>query len=134
MWALGEPADEAARQIRLCNQNLCSLAANFADAGFTPVIDWIVPDRQQLDFYLGSLAPLPVLLVVLAPGADVCRQRNELRAPGDQFFLNDSGALLAGMRDAFGGVGWWLDTSTMTLDETVDRIVAEAHVEAKILL
>jgi adenylylsulfate kinase-like enzyme len=39
VWALGEPGDEAARQVRLCNQNLCALAANFADAGFTPVID-----------------------------------------------------------------------------------------------
>ena len=40
VWALGEPADEAARQVALCNRNLCALAANFADAGFTPVIDW----------------------------------------------------------------------------------------------
>ncbi|MEY9930663.1 energy-coupling factor transporter ATP-binding protein EcfA2 [Catenulispora sp. GP43] len=46
VWALGEPADEAARQVDLCNRNLCSLAANFADAGFTPLIDWIIPEQQ----------------------------------------------------------------------------------------
>jgi adenylylsulfate kinase-like enzyme len=126
VWALGEPADEAARQVRLCNQNLCSLAANFADAGFTPVIDWMVPDREQLDFYIESLAPRPVLLVVLAPGAASCQERNDARAPEDQFLFTGHDALLASMRDAFGSVGWWLDTSTMTLEETVDRIATEA--------
>ena len=39
VWALGEPAEEAARVVRLCNDNPCALAANFADAGFTPVVD-----------------------------------------------------------------------------------------------
>jgi adenylylsulfate kinase-like enzyme len=133
VWALGEPPDEAARQVRLCNKNLCSLAANFADAGFTPVIDWIVPDRHQLSFYVESLAPRQVLLVVLAPSAAACQQRNELRAPEDQFSFDDPDALLAGMRDGFGGVGWWLDTSTMSLDETVDRIVTEAHARARLV-
>jgi hypothetical protein len=33
--ALGDPA----RQVALCNDKLCSLATNFTDAGFTPVID-----------------------------------------------------------------------------------------------
>lgn len=48
VWPLGDPAHEAARQVALCNDNICSLANNFLDAGFTPVIDWIVPDADQL--------------------------------------------------------------------------------------
>ncbi|MEL5956377.1 adenylyl-sulfate kinase [Streptomyces sp. CLV115] len=32
--ALGKPADEAARQVELCNRNLCTLANNFSDAGW----------------------------------------------------------------------------------------------------
>ena len=87
VWALGEPADEAARQVRLCNRNLCELAANFADAGFTPVIDWIIPDRQQLDQYRQVLGPRCLLVVVLAPSIDVCRYRNTIRNPEDQFFF-----------------------------------------------
>ena len=75
VWALGEPADEAARQVELGNRNLCTLAENFADAGFTPVIDSVIPTRQQLDFFRNHLAPRPVLFVVLAPGAKVCRDR-----------------------------------------------------------
>lgn len=31
VWALGEPADEAARQVDLCNRNVCALANNFSE-------------------------------------------------------------------------------------------------------
>ena len=73
----GEPADEAAAlQARLLNTNLCALAANFADAGFTHVIDAVVPDGNQLDTYRSALASYRLLLVVLDPGDAVCRYRN----------------------------------------------------------
>ncbi len=49
---------------------------NLADAGFTPFIDWIIPTRQQLDLFVGLLAPRDVMLVVLAPGIEVCESRN----------------------------------------------------------
>ncbi|HWM38037.1 MAG TPA: phosphotransferase, partial [Streptomyces sp.] len=42
VWALGEPADEAARQVELLHRNLCALATNFSDAGFTPVLDLMI--------------------------------------------------------------------------------------------
>ena len=126
VWALGEPADEAARQVRLCNQNLCALAANFADSGFTPVIDSVIPDREQLDFFLHALSPRHVLLVVLAPSISVCRYRNTIRHREEQFFFDDYETLTAGMRDAFGTVGWWFDTSELTPDDTATQILTSA--------
>jgi hypothetical protein len=36
VWALGEPADEAVRQVELLHRNLCALANNFADGGPRP--------------------------------------------------------------------------------------------------
>lgn len=126
VWSLGEPADEAARQVRLCNQNLCELAANFADAGFTPVIDWIIPDREQLDQYREALGPRRLLVVVLAPSIDVCRYRNTIRDPEDQFFFDGYEALASTMRSGFGTVGWWLDTSDLSPEETARRIVTGA--------
>lgn len=39
VWPLGEPADEAARQVALCNANLCALAEKFMEEEFTPIID-----------------------------------------------------------------------------------------------
>lgn len=132
VWALGEPADEAARQVHLCNTNLCTLAANVADAGFTPVIDWIIPDRDQLDFFLSRLHPRTVLLVVLSPGADTCRQRDDRRDAAEQFPFDRHDALTATMREGFGSMGWWLDSSMLTADETVQQVFDRATTLARI--
>ncbi len=132
VWALGEPADEAARQVRLCNTNLCDLAVNFADAGFTPVIDWIVPDGEQLRFFLEALAPRPVLLVVLSPGSEACRQRDQDRNPREQFRFDGHDGLTAAMRDGFGSAGWWLDSSGLTAEQTVEQIREQAMTRARV--
>jgi len=130
-WALGEPADEAARQVRLCNQNLCALAANFADAGFTPVIDSLIPSRDQLDFFLYALSPRQVLLVVLTPSIEVCGHRNLHRDHAEQFFFDDYETLTSAMHDGFGSVGWWFDTSMLTPTETATQILANASTLAR---
>ena len=127
VWALGEPADEADRQTRLTNDNIVTLAARFADAGFTPVIDWVVPDRPQLDRYVEGLRDRGLVLVVLDPGGDVCRDRNELRDPEEQFDFDGQEALVAGMRRDFGGIGWWFDTSALTPEETAEQVLAHAY-------
>ncbi|NGN62684.1 phosphotransferase [Streptomyces sp. A7024] len=127
VWALGEPADEAARQVRLLHRNLCALAANFADAGFTPLIDAMIADRTKLDFFLELLAPRRVLFIVLAPGIESCRYRNTIRDPRDRFDFDGYEALDATMKREFGDVGWWFDTADLTPDETADRIVRQAH-------
>ena len=126
VWALGEPKDEAARQVDLTNRNLCALAANFADAGFLPLIDSIVPERRQLDFFLELLAPRPVLFVVLAPGIEACKYRNEIRDPDEQFFFDGYERLEETMRREMGDVGWWFDTSALSPEETARRVLAEA--------
>ncbi|NED96253.1 phosphotransferase [Phytoactinopolyspora alkaliphila] len=126
VWALGKPADEAARQVRLCNENVCALATNFADSGFTPVIDWIIPDREQLDFYLTALSPRRVLVVVLAPSIDEARLRNTTRDPAEQFVFDGYEALMSSMHDGFGDAGWWFDTTDLTPEETAQQIVARA--------
>lgn len=130
VWPLGEPADEAARQVRLLNANLCALAANFVDAGFTPVIDLVVPDVTQLTSFREAMAPYRLLLVVLDPGTAVCRYRNEIRPPEDQFLFNGYEALRLSMREGFGDVGWWFDTSDLTPQQTAQRILDESAVRA----
>nr|WP_257002983.1 ATP-binding protein [Streptomyces sp. Alain-F2R5] len=124
--ALGEPAEEAARQVELCNRNLCALANNFAGAGFTPVIDWVIPDREQLDFFVSLLPDLHVLFVVLAPGIEACRYRNTIRAPRERFDFDGYEDLDLGMKRELGGVGWWFDTAALTPEDTADRVIQEA--------
>ncbi|WP_329438027.1 AAA family ATPase [Streptomyces canus] len=125
VWALGEPADEAARQVELCNRNLCMLANNFSDAGFTPVIDWVIPDREQLDFFASLLPSRQVLFVVLAPGIEACRYRNALRDPRERFDFDGYEDLDVGMKRELGDAGWWFDTAALTPEETADGIIRE---------
>jgi adenylylsulfate kinase-like enzyme len=132
VWPLGEPAHEAARQVQLCNRNLCALAANFADSGFTPVIDTVIPEREQLDFFVDTLSPRRVLVVVLAPTIDICHHRNAIRDPEEQFFFDDYEGLTASMRAGFGSLGWWFDTSALTPHETAARILADAPALARV--
>lgn len=126
VWALGEPADEATRQVELCNRNLCDLAGNFVDAGFTAVIDWVIPNRAQWQFFMETLAPRSVQFVVLAPGSQVCRERNKRRAPEQRFDFDGFDDLDAEMRRELGDVGWWFDTSSLTPEQTANQIVREA--------
>ncbi|KIZ16640.1 AAA family ATPase [Streptomyces natalensis] len=125
--ALGEPVDEAARQVGLCNRNLCMLANSFSDAGFTPVIDWVIPDREQLDFFVSLLSTRHVLFVVLAPGIETCQYRNTIRDPRERFDFDGYEVLDADMKRELGDVGWWFDTAALTPDETTDQLIREAR-------
>lgn len=123
---LGQPADEAARQVQLLNTNLCALAVNFVDAGFTPVLDLVVPNAEHLEAFRRALASRRLLFVVLDPGTDTCRRRNEIRTPEEQFFFDGYEELRASMRAGFGELGWWFDTSDLSAEETVSQILLEA--------
>jgi hypothetical protein len=133
VWGLGEPPEEAAHQARLTRKNLCALAANFADAGFTPVIDTLIPDREGLDYFLEALGPRRVLLVVLMPTIEAHHHRNTIREPEEQFFFDDYETLIAGMRDGFASVGWWFDTTDLTPEETAEQIIAKAATLGRIV-
>jgi len=130
VWPLGEPADEAARQVQLLNTNLCSLATNFAEAGFTPVIDFVLPDGEQLNTFREALGRYRLLLVVLDPGTATCQHRNKHRPEQDQFFFDGYEELRASMREGFGDVGWWFDTSRLTPQETAQQILDEGCARA----
>ena len=130
VWPLGEPADEEARQVRLLHTNLSALARNFAEAGFTPVLDVVVPGAEHLETFRRALVPHALLLVVLDPGAATCRLRNERREPEEQFFFDGYDDLRASMLAGFGHLGWWFDTSDLSAEESVDQIVREAPTRA----
>ncbi|MEV6674728.1 hypothetical protein [Streptomyces sp. NPDC051162] len=112
--------------MELRNRNLCTLANNFSEAGFTPVIDSMIPDRDQLNFFLSLLPARQVMFVVLAPGIEVCRYRNTIRDPRERFDFDGYEALEAGMKSELGDSGWWFDSAALTPEQTADRIVNEA--------
>ncbi len=134
VWFMGAPTEEALRQDELCNRNMCCLANNFVDFGFTVLMDSVLADRSELDFFMALMSPRPVRLVVLDPGIDVCRARNEGREPEDQFEFDGYERLEAEMKREFGDIGWWLDTAALTAQQTADRVVAEVASRTKALL
>ncbi|MGO1925778.1 MAG: AAA family ATPase [Brachybacterium tyrofermentans] len=125
VWPLGEPAEEARRQVALCNRNLCDLARNMVGAGITPVIDWIVPDREQFDVFSSALGDLGLRTVVLAPDPAACVERNLQRDERARFDFDDHAGLLARMGEAFGDDALWVGSSRLSAEETVDLIVEE---------
>jgi predicted kinase len=133
VWFMGEPRDEARRQYELCKRNMCALANNFVDYGFTVFMDTVVQDRAMLDLLLALMLPRPVRLVVLAPGIDVCRSRNEMRPPIEQFAFDGYHELDADMKRDLGDVAWWFDTSALTAEATAAQLVAEAVERAPLL-
>jgi hypothetical protein len=56
---------------------------------------------------------------------DVCKYRNAGRDPEDWFEFDGYERLDADMKREFGDIGWWLDTSAMTADQTAERLVEE---------
>jgi predicted kinase len=120
-----EPAEESERQMELCIRNQCLLARSFAEAGFTPVLDYVVVTRHLLDAYRNYLAGGVLRLVTLAPPLEVALERDDGR---DQEGLGDRLAGLDGlMREQLAGVGLWLDNGALTVEETVVAILEGAE-------
>lgn len=119
------PGPDGQHQLRLRMINLCSVADNFAEAGFTPVADSVVETREELRFIAGRLRSRPLMLVVLCPPLEVARHRNATRAVETRVDY-DFAPLARNQRRELGDLGWWLDSGEQTAEETADLIVAEA--------
>jgi predicted kinase len=130
---MGEPRNEALRQDELCDRNMCALANNFVDFGFTVFLDAVLVDRAELDFFIALMSPRPVRLVVLAPGIDVCKARNAARAAEERFDFDGYERLQAEMASEFGDVAWWLDTSGQSPRETADLMLARLEHDAAVV-
>ncbi|WP_254630064.1 AAA family ATPase [Curtobacterium sp. Csp2] len=128
VWPLGHPADEAARQVASCHRNVGALTTNFVTAGFDTVVDCVLPDAHHLDHLLGVLPRAPISVVVLAPGGAACRARNAARPAADRFEFDGHEALDRSMLDGFRDRGWWIDTASQSVDETVRLVVEHAVV------
>ena len=133
VWFGGEPRDEAARQYELCKHNMCALANNFVEYGFTVFMDTVVQDRATLDQLLALLSPRPVRLVILAPGVEVCRHRNATRHQFEQFAFDGYEQLDADMKRDLSDDAWWFDTAALTPEQTAEKLVREAAERARSL-
>ena len=104
------------RQMVLRRQNMCLLADSYAGAGFVPVMDDVVTGRPELDLHRRLLRERPLYFIVLAPDLDVALARDAGR---EESVLGVWRHLDAELRASLAGTGLWLDTSEMTVDETI---------------
>jgi gluconate kinase len=118
----GSPAEEAERQLRLRWTNCAQLARNFWAAGFTAVVEHAASRRYWIEQFLAETAPAPLSLIVLAPDAATTVRRDGERSTKQVAHL--FAHMDAELRQDLAGVGWWLDTSAMTVEETVDAVLA----------
>ncbi|WP_129648129.1 AAA family ATPase [Peristeroidobacter agariperforans] len=118
------PQTEERRQIQLNVRNQCLLARSFAEENFAVMIDYVLVNRARVEEYREHLKACDVRLVTLAPGVQTALQRDRTRSEkhvaAAWAHLNET--LNAELR----GLGLWIDNSSLTVDQTVDRILADS--------
>ena len=125
-WPEGaEMSSDAERQLALRLTHACLLGRSFVAAGISAVIDDIVIG-DRLDALLHELAGTPFVFVMLRPRLEVVRAREATRGTAlwEQWeWLDDV------IEHKTPRVGLWLDTSDLSVEQTVDAIVARGPTE-----
>ena len=121
-----QQAEEARRLLDLRYRLSALVADEYAAAGFTTVVQDNIygPDVEA---WLARIRARPTHLVVLRPPVKVLEQRHEERRRATGKVAYRAGFSAADNdRDLVTtpqGLGLWLDTSTQSVDETVDEIL-----------
>ncbi|WP_433655335.1 AAA family ATPase [Nocardia sp. CA-128927] len=120
-----EPSQEALRQLCLRHR----LAANAADAyaaeGFTAVLqDTVLGELMQ--YTVDQIKTRPLFVVVLAPRPEIvaAREAGRGKAAYGAFTVDE---LDSALWESTPRIGLWLDTSYLTVQQTVDEILARAE-------
>lgn len=118
-----EPAAESRRQLELRWRNCAAVADNFVAEGFTVVVEHAASDRYWVDLFTAALRSRPLSLIVLAPQPEVALARDRARSEKQVAHLFTH--MDAELRRNLANTGWWLDTSQLTVEQTVDAILSQ---------
>lgn len=123
--------EETTRQFELARTSAAATAARYAKAGFAVALDDVVFPAEAESLFVKPLQPFVVHKVLLTPRLEIALGRNAARTT-KRF---DTGALaetiahlhavFAEQEQDFKTAGWLLlDSSELTLEETVTRILS----------
>ena len=116
-----EPTTEALEQLRLRYRLAAQAADTYFDAGFSVVVEDVVAG-PLLGEYRTAIRSRPCYVVVLLPSREVVAERDAGRQ-----HTGYTAWRVEQLYDAFENetvrVGVWLDTTTLTPEETVDAIL-----------
>lgn len=110
-------------QLDLARKNIALLANSFAARGVLPIIDDVIADRLVLERYISVLVH-PLRLVVLAPSLSSVMKRDAAR---QKHVAQQWSHLAKPMARELLGIGLWLNTTGLTIDETVASIERQWH-------
>ena len=117
-----QPTEEAIAQLHL-RYDLTSLTADrYAEAGFDAVVQDVIVGAELAEFIRRITTP-ERYLVVLSPTVSAVEWREQQRAK-EGYVHFSPGALDEVLRRETAQIGYWLDSSAQTPEETVDDILA----------
>lgn len=115
------PSEAALAQLHLRYELAARTADTYASHGFDAIVQDVIIGPELADFVERIRSPRRYL-VVLSPSVSALEWREEQRhKKGYAFFT--PGGLDAQLRQQTARIGYWLDSSTQTPDETVDDIL-----------
>lgn len=124
------PSEEALKQLDMRYRIAANTAKEYFDNDFTVVVQ----DNylgEKLSYFTELLKSYPVYVIVLCPNVKTIEQREANRGKtGYVGFTVES--LYNVFIEETPRIGLWLDTSNLSLEETVDEILKRAETEAKI--
>lgn len=116
--------DEAEVQLRLRYRLSAATADAYAEAGFTAVVQDVVLG-EDLRTYAGLVRTRPLSVIVLAPRPEAVAVREAERSKTGYGAAWSVGMLDEELRTRTPRIGLWLDTSELTVGQTVEAILAE---------
>ena len=117
----GEPSDEAFAQLRLRYRLGIQAAQGYCEAGFTTVLQDVVIG-PMLGEFVDMIDTRPFSLVVLAPDVDEVARREAAR-PKTGYGGITPAALDTVLRTETPQLGLWVDSTELTVDQTVDHVL-----------
>jgi chloramphenicol 3-O-phosphotransferase len=120
------PTEEAVRQLHLRYRHGAMVADSYAASGFTAVHSDIVLEQDLAD-YPARIEMRPLYIVMLRPNVETVMAREHGRgttAYRDWATLEEGVAAFDKYIEASPRIGLWLDTSNLTVEQTVDTILA----------
>ncbi|MDH6225696.1 putative kinase [Streptomyces sp. MJP52] len=118
-----EPAPGALAQLDLRQRLAATVADEYAEAGFTAVVQDILLG-DDLPRFVARVRTRPLYVVVLDPSAEAVRGREAGRVKIGYAGGWSVDGFVRVLREETPRIGLWLDTSGQTPEETVDAVLA----------
>lgn len=118
-----DASPEALRQLHLRYRLAAQACDTYAAAGCSVVVQDVVLG-EDLEFMIAAIRTRPLHVVVLAPRPSAVQRREAARAK-DSYDAWTVEALDRGLREDTPRIGQWIDSSDLTVDETVDEILRD---------